>query len=205
MRIEKYFLSICCGLLPIVGFAEVPFTFQPGTPARAAEVNANFGNLDSRLNGSFGTLIVSRIMEEDDSVAGALCPADRLVVSASCFCDNVDGARNFGVLFGCSVVGNGALAGCFPEPVTFDPSLPLPLATVTAVCLSGRTNDGTPLEPVPVELSGLRGSSKTFASSTDIHSGTENVMTLESVTAFEAALKSLQDQAMDYSIRLQSR
>lgn len=205
MRIEKYFLSICCGLLPIVGVAEVPFTFQSGTPARAAEVNANFGNLDSRLNASFGALIVSGITAEDEAVAGAQCPADRLVVSANCNCDSVDGTRNIGVLFGCNVAGNGGVAGCFPEVVTFDPALPPPLASITVVCLSGRTNDGMPIQPVPVELSGLAGSPKTIGSSIQIDSGAENMMALESVAEFEAALNSFQDQVTDYSIRLQSR
>lgn len=203
MRIKSYLLGILCGLLPVAGFTGIPFNFEAGTPALAAEVNANFGNLDTRLNASFGALIVSQVSAQDDGVVGAMCPSDRLVASAGCHCDNVGGTRNFGVLFGCGVVGNGGVAGCFPEGTTFNSALPPPLATVNLVCLSGRANDGTPLEPTPVVLSGLAGSEKSI--STSVLSGTDNAAQLDAATEFEVALKTLQDQVMDHSIRLQSR
>lgn len=202
MRIRNYLLGFLCGLLPALGTAAVPFTFEPGTPALAAEVNANFGNLDTRLNSSFGTLIVSTISAQDESVVGAVCPSDRLVASVGCDCNNVNGTRNFGVLFGCRLTGNGGIAGCFAEGTSFDPSLPMPLATVTVVCLSGRSNDGTPLEPIPIELAGVAGSEKSMSSS--ILSESDGIAQLDAATAFEVALKSVQDQVMDHAIRLQS-
>ena len=74
-------------------------------------------------------------LSDNDGVAGTLCPAGSFVTSANCGCDNVNGTRNFGVLFACEIAGNGAIAACFPEAGTYDSFLPNPQATVQAMCV----------------------------------------------------------------------
>jgi hypothetical protein len=101
------------------------------------------------IDQALGGIVLQQISASDGSgVAALLCPDNTLVGSASCICDDDDGSRNFGMLFACSVAGNGAVAGCFPEGVTFNPQLPVPLATVTATCVSAVQNDGEPIEPI---------------------------------------------------------
>jgi hypothetical protein len=73
-------------------------------------------------------------VSDGSGVASTGCPAGSFVTSANCDCNNVNGTRNFGVLFGCQIAGNGVVGGCFDEAGTFDPFLPAPLATVTAMC-----------------------------------------------------------------------
>src|SRR4029453_18509313 len=55
-------------------------------------------------------------------------------------------------LFGCTVDGNGAAAGCFSEARSFNPQLPDPLAIVRAVCLGAESGDGTPWVPTRAGL-----------------------------------------------------
>lgn len=167
---------------------------------------------DRRLDQNLGAIVVSTISVVSDissSVAGAQCPAGRLVMSANCSCDSVGGTRNFGVLFGCGIAGNGAIVGCFPEAGTFNPILPPPQGEVTAVCLNGRANNGTPLLASPVNLSlstpgrqasiisGASGNQKSLPSSVMIGSYKD--------TELDAALISLQNQVLDYSTALQER
>jgi hypothetical protein len=92
---------------------------------------------------------VTTVAAEDAGVgtAGADCPSGRIAVSASCVCDNNGGNNNYGVLFACAVDGNGAIAACFDEAGTFNPTKPSPVAIVQANCLGGETSDGTPWVP----------------------------------------------------------
>ena len=110
-------------------------------------------DLDAQLQGGL-IASITRLSEfsSDEGVAAVSCPSDRMPVAASCGCFNEEGARNFGVLFACTVDGDGAIAGCFPESGTFDPQLPAPLAIVAAECLGATSIDGTPWLPAPTGL-----------------------------------------------------
>ena len=192
----RILLGLLCVLLGTATMAQVPNTFQSGTTASAAEVNANFTNLDTRtstnatdIGQSLGGIVLTQVFTSDGSgIAGALCPADSLVGSAQCDCDSEAGTRNFGVLFGCQVAGNGGLAGCFPEAFLFDPNLPSALATVTIVCVSGVQNDGTPIVPTF-----LKGDPPVTSKIDD--SGLE----------FETALIKAHNTVADYTSALQNR
>jgi len=155
----KYTTSLVLLLIASASMAQgVPNTFTAGTPARAAEVNANFADLDTRVNGldtrqTTGEAVVSQLFAEIDflymettSITGAvtsLCPADTIGISASCACDGDGTTSNFGVLFGCSVLPDGAVGACYPEAGTFDPGLPTSPVTATAVCVHAILVDGT--------------------------------------------------------------
>ncbi len=136
----------------------VPNTFTAGTPARAAEVNANFADLDTRTNGldtrlTTGEAVVSQLFAEIDflymettdisGVVTSLCPVNTIGISANCACDGDGTTSNFGVLFGCLVFPDGAVGACFPEAGTFDPGLPTSPVSATAVCVSAILVDGT--------------------------------------------------------------
>jgi len=180
-------------MLSLVAVADVPVTFQPGTPASAAEVNQNFSDLDTRLNASLGGIWISSVAAASDTSTGVVstsCASNQLVVSANCSCDNVNGARNFGILFHCRVAGNGGVAGCFPEGVTYDPQLPPPEATIEVVCASGVTNDGTPITPVFSSAV----SAAPNAGKLDFDSALSKVAS----DALEADLKVAQDQELDF-------
>jgi hypothetical protein len=80
------------------------------------------------------TTLFTVTSSDGSGVASTICPAGSFVTSANCDCDNANNTRNFGVLFSCLIAGNGAVAGCFPEGVTYDPFLPSPVATIQAMC-----------------------------------------------------------------------
>lgn len=186
-------IILTIAFLPAAALAQVPVTFEAGTPARAAEVNQNFEALNGRIDDSIGSVIISGVTASDGSgVASATCPADRIAISANCDCDSENGARNAGVLFGCQVAGNGGVVGCFNEPVTFNPALPEPMATIVVGCISATTNDGTPLDPQPIVLKGAPGASKTVTS-------------MDAVDELDAAIKSAREQAEDHKARLRER
>lgn len=109
-------------------------------------------SLQDALGSAIANLTVSRVSASGGGVIGANCPAGRIPVGASCECDNANGTRNLGVLFGCTVSGTGAAAGCFEEARSFNPTLPAPLAIVRAVCLGAETVDGTPWVPTSTGL-----------------------------------------------------
>ena len=48
------------------------------------------------------------------------------------------------MLFGCTVTGTGAAAGCYDEARSFNPTRPVPLANVRAICMGAESVDGTP-------------------------------------------------------------
>ena len=66
--------------------------------------------------------------------ASRTCPSGTTVLSASCVCTGDGSTRNFGVLFSCSVVGNGGVGGCYVDGTTFDPLLPVSDIELTLVC-----------------------------------------------------------------------
>lgn len=108
-------------------------------------------DLTTQLRDSLGGLVSNitfvGVEAFDSGVASVECPEDKVAVSASCVCDDVNTTRNFGVLFGCAVDGVGAAAGCFPEAASFNPTKPDPRAQVLAVCMEAETFDGSPWQP----------------------------------------------------------
>lgn len=104
------------------------------------------------LDGAIANLTTVAVEDATIGVAGANCPSGRIAVSASCLCDDNNGNSNFGVLFACAVDGNGAVAACFDEAATFNPTLDSPVAIVQAICLGGESTDGTPWVPTPAGL-----------------------------------------------------
>ena len=132
----------------------VPHQFQSGQQANAADVNANFEALRTAVSRSAGRLVVRPTKNQGNGAVAVSCPASTYPVGASCSCSS-EGNRNFGTLFSCESVGNGAIAGCFVDN-TFNPSLPVPLARVTAHCLGIVGVDGQwippTIEPVALDL-----------------------------------------------------
>jgi len=144
------FLRIVVGILALVACAsqaQVPNTFEAGQPARASDVNRNFEHLSEKLGDAVSDLSIVRVegrmSNENPAIAEAECPSGTTAVSANCRCSSEGGERNFGVLFTCTVTSVGALGACFPEGVTYDASLPLPEALLSAVCVGAERNDGT--------------------------------------------------------------
>ena len=148
----KCITSLVLFLIAPVGLAQgVPNTFTAGTPARAAEVNENFTDLDTRL--TTGENIVSQLFAEFDflyientsatGVGTSLCPADTIGISANCRCDGDGTTSNFGVLFSCSIFPAGAAGACYPVAGLFNPDLPGSPVSATAVCVSAILVDGT--------------------------------------------------------------
>jgi len=183
MKFRSYVFGAMCGLISVAAMAQqVPYTFQPGTPAQASQVNGNFQNLNSRVNKSIGGLIrIGVNAESDTGVASATCPADSLSASANCNCDYVNGTKDFGVLFFCQMSGNGGVAGCFDYPDTF---LPHSRAKITLACLKVVLNDGTIPPSAPLSFtSGGSGAQKTQKEMDD---------------ELEATVKAVQDQRADY-------
>lgn len=108
--------------------------FAAGNVDVIIDVLGYFHEVDSIDPNLLTTITTFGFTNSAPGVTGAECPNNSSVISANCHCDNVDGTRNFGVLFLCNIAGNGALAGCFPEASTFNPLLPEPLATVITIC-----------------------------------------------------------------------
>ena len=96
------------------------------------------------IGGAIADITFARVSASGGGAVGAQCPAGRVAVAASCECTDGGGTRNLGVLFGCTVTGTGAAAGCFDEAISFNPQLPAPLANVRAICMGAVAVDGTP-------------------------------------------------------------
>jgi hypothetical protein len=111
-----------------------------GTIARADLLATLLEDIDSAI----ADISFARISASGGGVVGAQCPSGRVAVAASCECSDSGGTRNLGVLFGCTVTGTGAAAGCFDEALSFNPQLPPPLALVRAICMGAESVDGTP-------------------------------------------------------------
>jgi hypothetical protein len=124
-------------------------------------------DLTTQLRDSLGGLVSNitfvGVEAFDSGVAAVDCPEDKVAISASCVCDDVNGTRNFGVLFGCAVDGVGAAAGCFPEAANFNPTKPDPRAQVLAVCMEAETFDGSPWQPASAGVPAGAGSLKAKA------------------------------------------
>jgi len=189
-------ITIClvlAGLLSLAARAEVPFTFQSGTPAQASQVNQNFQSLDSRLStaiGGFTQWVVAAIDADDSAVATATCPANSVAMSANCNCDYVNGTRNLGVLIACQVAGNGGVAACLPEGVLYKSSLPLPRTNIKLICLAGQRIDGSTIAPVPL-ASGTEGAGRQKTSK-------------EQADELDAATKAARDQVADQTATLKA-
>jgi hypothetical protein len=154
------FVLLASVALTGAAYADVPHLFSPGQKALSAQVNQNFTYLDDRIDTAIGTLVTASYSAESDlgtSVTSVTCPANSLVLSASCECDDDGGTRNYGVLFACTVSGNGGVVGCFTDAATYDPELSAPQGQVTIRCLSGLALDGSPLFVTP----GLQAKQKT--------------------------------------------
>lgn len=189
MQTPRILMGLVLVLFSVIASADVPVTFQSGTPANAADVNQNFTDLDTRLNASLGGIIISRFFSSAAGVAGASCPVDSLVLSANCDCEGDGQTRNFGILFVCQVSGNGGVAGCFPEGVTFNPLLPEPLATIEVACGSGLRNDGSVITPVIFSRSGsISGADKSASNSEGGKAAADEL---------ESAVKEVNDQVLD--------
>ena len=127
-------------------------------------MNENFADVDARINGILAdgqTLvsIVEKLFAEIDflyitstatGVSSAFCPADTIGISANCHCEGDGTTVNFGVLFGCDVGPGGAVGGCLSEAITWNPLLPEPTVSTTAVCVSAILVDGTVASTFPI-------------------------------------------------------
>lgn len=152
-------------------------------------------SLQDSIGGAISNLTVQRISASGGGVVAASCPSNRIPVGASCECDDANGTRNLGVLFGCTVDGNGAAAGCFAEARSFNPTLPDPLAIVRAVCLGAESVDGTPWVPTRAGLQPDRGDA------TADQAADQAAWMKEQSDAFEAVLERFRRQHAAYARR----
>lgn len=150
MKIKSLFYSIL-GLAVFSSAAhaqtQIPYTFQPNTPAKAEEVNANFNKIITDLNSLSKSVnsanknelsIETRISEitEADGVAAALCNDDEILVGGGCTCEGMQSqGTNFGVMFMCEPSGKSYVGACFSEGATFDPNLGQSPVKVKAICM----------------------------------------------------------------------
>jgi hypothetical protein len=154
-------------------------------------------DLTTQLKDSLGPLVSNVAFEGveafDAGVASVECPEDTVAISASCVCDDVNGSRNFGVLFGCAVDGVGAAAGCFPEAASFNPTKPDPRAQVLAVCMEAETFDGSPWQPASAGVPAGAGSLKAKAA------GAEHAEWMQlQRDKYEALVRAMQEKLARY-------
>ena len=88
------------------------------------------GNFNCELMGVYAEYVSAT----GSAIAEASCPVDTFPVSAGCVCSSDNGSSNYGVLFICTTNVVGAIAACFNEPVTFNPNLNDPIATINVLC-----------------------------------------------------------------------
>lgn len=175
------------------------------TTSRIRDGNVRINDLSTDvqalLGASLANLTTLGVNATETGVAAAECPSDRIPIAASCVCDDQNGARNFGVLFGCAVSGTGAVAGCFDEALTFDPLLPSPRAQVTAVCLGAESVDGTPWIPTSA---GLLPDAALSKSKSSLDADASQWIPKQHAT-FESAIKEMQTQRSNYRSRILQR
>ena len=128
-------------------YAQVPNTFQPGQPARSAEVNQNFQYLNEKVGDSIAEFSIVRaegsVVDGVPGAAQAICPSGTIPVSANCSCTGDGTTTNFGVLSDCFVTSNGAVAGCVNDGLVFNPSLEWPEPRAFALCVAAQRVDGS--------------------------------------------------------------
>lgn len=144
----KWITSLGLLLIASASMAQsVPNTFTAGTPALAAEVNANFSDLDGRVNSASAAAaqaitditVVESDLVEGEAVAIASCPAGMTAISANCACLGDGVASNWGMLSLCAAGDDGAggqiaVAACDID-FSYDPALPFPQTGVSATCV----------------------------------------------------------------------
>jgi hypothetical protein len=144
----NYITSLVLLLVASTGMAQtVPNSFSSGTPALASEVNANFSDLDTRVNSASAAAAQAitdiTVMESapvtGEGFAQASCPAGMTAISANCACIGDGITSNFGMLAACASGDDGtgvqvAVAACDID-FTFDPALPFPETGVSATCV----------------------------------------------------------------------
>jgi hypothetical protein len=109
--------------------------------------------IKEQMNAAISEITFEFQYNEDEGVASVACPVNTFAVSASCGCSNKDGANNFGVLFFCATAGDGVVAGCFDEALTFDELLPPPVAQAQATCAGATLSGGLTSTAFPTGLS----------------------------------------------------
>lgn len=149
------------------------------------------------IDNAVTNITIQRVEATGASVAGAECPSGRIPVSASCECDDANGARNLGVLFSCTTSGSGAVSACFEEARSFNPTKAVPLAIVRAICLGATTADGTPWVPTSTGLAVDAGDADAAAEG----AAAQAAWAKEQHATFEAALAKLQSRRAEYESR----
>lgn len=155
--------------------------------------------LQDAIGGAIANLTVLRVSASGGGVVAASCPSDRIAVGASCECDDSNGARNAGVLFGCTVSGQGAAAGCFAEARSFNPTLPDPLALLRAICVGAVSVDGTPWVPTRAGLAPAGGDGS------DAWAADQAAWMKEQSESFDALLERFKKQRATVESRAASR
>lgn len=113
----------------------VPFVFEPNTPARAEEINANFAVLGQAIDGTS-----VRVFEREfaDPAGKVSCNDDEIIIGGGCFCTgSPDNGKNFGAVYSCIAERDRVsyLGGCIPTAL-YDPDLAPSSIMVQAVCVS---------------------------------------------------------------------
>ena len=169
--------------------------------SRAVTYNKLDVNLRRSLDGAISNVSTTAVEDSAVGVASADCPSSRIAVSASCLCDDNNENNNFGVLFACAVDGNGAVAACFDEAATFNPTKPSPVAIVQAICLGAETSDGDPWVPtaggLPAQGAAPDGSASSPADEAAWYKAQHEVL--------EASLARLRQKQAAHRSRIQAR
>jgi hypothetical protein len=172
------------------------------TSVKIKDGDVAFIDLSPDVNAFLGAAIANlstlKVTGSAPGVAGAVCPSNRLPISASCGCNSENGSRNLGVLNGSSVTGDGAVGLCYYDGLSYNPLLPAPVTVVTAVCLGAQSYDGTPWVPLSTGLT----ADGTESQRSKITSVDEAEWIKNQHNAYEAALIELQNQYSIYSNRL---
>jgi hypothetical protein len=142
MKWTKYILSICM-IFSINVSAEVPYEFSSHTQAKASEVNLNFQNIDSRLQGTITKIGQQQFSSSAEIGVAVQCPDDRVVTGVGCDCISDFENRNPGLLVMCQLIGNSGVGGCANDTNLYERSRSDPVVTVTVSCRSCSGEDGS--------------------------------------------------------------